>query len=47
MVLKSTRLIKLKPMKRRNGARGILAGGVTALIGLALFSETAAALRRI
>jgi hypothetical protein len=45
MALKSYRL-KLKKKKRKN-ARDLVTGGVTALVGTALFVETASALRRL
>lgn len=49
MVLKSYRIFKpgKKRKKNRSGARDILAGGITALIGIGLLSETASAVRRI
>lgn len=48
MALKSTSLFKLKgKKKKRKPARDIITGGVTALIGIGLLSETASAVRRI
>lgn len=53
MVLKSYRLKfkkmkgKRKMMKRRSGTRDLITGGVTALIGIGLLSETASAVARI
>ena len=47
MALKSTKLIKMKDKKKRKPVRGLLAGGITALLGVALLSETASAVRRI
>ncbi len=48
MVLKSTRLkMKKRPKKELKPVKSILTGGITALIGTALFLETARILRRI
>ncbi|KKN08454.1 hypothetical protein LCGC14_1056580 [marine sediment metagenome] len=47
MVLKSTPLIKLKKERKRKPVKGLLAGGITALLGIALLAETASAVRRI
>ena len=48
MALKSYRLkIKKNGRKKLKSVRGLLAGGITALLGVALLSETAQAVRRI
>ncbi|KKN09618.1 hypothetical protein LCGC14_1044730 [marine sediment metagenome] len=47
MVLKSTKMIKLKKRKRRTGTGDIITAGVTALIGTALLAQTATLIRRI
>ena len=48
MALKSYRLKRKKDKKRRrSGTRDIVTGGVTALIGIGLLSETASAVNRI
>ncbi len=49
MALKSYRLFKKgkKKKKRRSGTRDIITGGVTAIIGVGLLSETATAVARI
>ena len=48
MALKSYRLkVKKKDRKKFKPVRGLLAGGITALLGVALLSETARAVRRI
>lgn len=50
MVLKSTRLIKMKKgkdRKRRTGTGDLVTAGVTALIGTALLTQTATLIRRI
>ncbi|KKN65804.1 hypothetical protein LCGC14_0477400 [marine sediment metagenome] len=47
MVLKASSLIKLKKRAKGKPVRGLLVGGITALLGVALLSETAAAVRRV
>ena len=47
MALKASPLIKLKKRDKRKPTRGLLVGGITALLGVALLSETAAAVRRV
>ncbi len=47
MTLKSSPFFKSKKRSKKKRKVGLLAGGVTALVGLALFTETAGALRRI
>ena len=47
MALKATPLIKLKKERKRKPVKGLLAGGITALLGVALLAETASAIRRI
>lgn len=47
MTLKSYRLFGKKKRKKRSGTRDIITGGVTALIGIGLLSETAAAVARV
>lgn len=46
MVLKSTKLIKLKK-KRKSPVESLIGGGITALIGIAFFSELVGAIRRL
>ena len=48
MALKSYRLLKKKKKKKkRSGTRDIITGGVTALIGVGLLSETSRAVSTI
>ena len=47
MTLKSTSFFKSKKKSKKKRKAGLLVGGATALIGLALFSEASAAFRRI
>ena len=49
MALKSYRLFKKgkKKKKKRTGLGGLVVGGVTALIGIGLLSETAGAVSRV
>ena len=46
MALKSYRL-KVKKNKKKSRAGDLITGGVTAVLGLALFSETAKAVSRV
>jgi len=50
MPLKSYRLkgtLKKKKRKKKGQTKDLLSGGITALAGIALFSEAASAIRRI
>ncbi|KKN67056.1 hypothetical protein LCGC14_0466100 [marine sediment metagenome] len=47
MTLKFSPFFKAKKRSKKKRKIGLLTGAATALIGLALFTETAAALRRI
>lgn len=49
MTLKSSPFFKFKKglKKKRKPTKDLLTGGITALIGLALLAETAAAVRRV
>ncbi len=48
MALKSYRLkLKKGKKKKRSGTRDIITGGITALVGIGLLSETASAVSRV
>ena len=47
MALKSYRLKLKKKGKKKKPVKDLVTGGVTALIGIGLLSETASAVRRI
>jgi hypothetical protein len=47
MALKSYDFIKKKKRKKKKRTRDLITGGVTALVGIGLLSETASAIRRI